>query len=225
MAEPATYVRIAKPAARSVVGAVAIGRSSLWLGPDHLLIIDSNGYTETYKRLYFRDIQAIAIVATRRRTIWNAVLAAPLVICAAFLITELASGAQFDIAPIAIESSIALILGIIMIVNSLRGRACLCEIRTAVQAERVPSICRMKIADRFLERIRPLIAASQGLLAPADVSRRMQAWSEPNTAAAPPAGPSAVAERSTEAPPSETLAARSLAPPQAEAPPPAQAQS
>ena len=36
-------------------------RSSLWLGKDHLLCIDSNGYGEDYKRFYFRDIQTITL--------------------------------------------------------------------------------------------------------------------------------------------------------------------
>jgi hypothetical protein len=42
---------------------------SLWLGEDHLLCVDSNGYAETYKRFYFRDVQAITDSAQTRRRV------------------------------------------------------------------------------------------------------------------------------------------------------------
>src|SRR2546425_13007038 len=48
--------------------------SSLWLGKDHLLNIDSNRFSEQYKRFYFRDIQAIATVRNKRREAWNILL-------------------------------------------------------------------------------------------------------------------------------------------------------
>ena len=56
-------------------------RTSLWLGKDHLLCIDSNGYSETYKRFYFQDIQAVSIRLTQRRQVWNWVLGVPTAIC------------------------------------------------------------------------------------------------------------------------------------------------
>ena len=36
--------------------------SSLWLGADHVMQLSSTGYTESYRRFYFRDIQAIFLV-------------------------------------------------------------------------------------------------------------------------------------------------------------------
>ena len=35
--------------------------SSVWLGPDHLLLVESLRFREEYKRFYLRDIQAIAV--------------------------------------------------------------------------------------------------------------------------------------------------------------------
>ena len=47
----------------------------LWLGDDHLLQVESmGGYSETYKRFYFRDIQAIIVQRTRTWVVWNIVL-------------------------------------------------------------------------------------------------------------------------------------------------------
>ena len=36
-------------------------RNTLWLGADHLLQGEHTGYTEEYKRFYFRDIQGITV--------------------------------------------------------------------------------------------------------------------------------------------------------------------
>ena len=81
------YQRLTRARSRSAFGVVSMSRSSLWLGKDHLLCVDSSGYTETYKRFYFRDIQAVTLVATKRRDIWNGVLVVPIVICLAGLAT------------------------------------------------------------------------------------------------------------------------------------------
>ena len=71
------YHRLTRARPRSAFAVAFISRSSLWLGRDHLLCVDSSGYTETYKRFYFRDIQAVTIVATKRRTVFNGVLVVP----------------------------------------------------------------------------------------------------------------------------------------------------
>src|SRR4051794_25041567 len=43
-----------------------INGSSVWLGPDHLLLVKSQRFKEEYKRFYLRDIQAIAIARCSR---------------------------------------------------------------------------------------------------------------------------------------------------------------
>src|SRR5262249_54585927 len=45
---------------------IASGWCSLWLGPDHLLAVDSKNYQEEYKRFYYRDIQAFIARRTKR---------------------------------------------------------------------------------------------------------------------------------------------------------------
>src|SRR5580658_7114351 len=35
--------------------------SSVWAGPDHLLLVRGSRFREEYKRFYYRDVQAIAV--------------------------------------------------------------------------------------------------------------------------------------------------------------------
>ena len=39
-------------------------RTQLWLGPEHLLLVETDGYREYYKRFNYRDIQAFIIRKT-----------------------------------------------------------------------------------------------------------------------------------------------------------------
>jgi hypothetical protein len=163
-------------------------RSSLWLGPDHLLSVDISGYSEEYKRFYYRDIQAITLQKTRRRVVWNWVLGIPTVLFLVGLIAALAAGPAEYLAP-AISLGIgALICGIPLLLNNWSGSTCVCQLRTAVQVEELPSLNRLPRAQRAIDRIRPFIAAAQGELAQEEIPARMQEWARaiPPSAAAPP---------------------------------------
>jgi hypothetical protein len=159
-------------------------RASLWLGEDHLLCIDSNGYAESYKRFYFQDIQAVTIRATKRRLIWNWVLAVPAVIFVAAFITGLATMTDRNLAASSPFLALALLFAIPLLINTLLGPTCACELRTAVQIEQLPSLCRLRKTRRILARLRPLIAQAQGQLAPEEIPTRVQAWEAAAAAAA-----------------------------------------
>src|SRR5215469_16684926 len=58
------YRRLTRARNRSLIAMVSTSRTSLWLGKDHLLPIDTSGYTESYKRFHFRDIQALVLCRT-----------------------------------------------------------------------------------------------------------------------------------------------------------------
>ena len=68
---------------------VSTSRASLWVGKDHLLCIDTNGYTETYKRFYFRDIQAVILRKTVEWHIMSVILS---VIIGGFALFALLAG-------------------------------------------------------------------------------------------------------------------------------------
>ena len=171
MAE-STYQRLTRDRISRQFAVFAASRTSLWLGDGHLLLVESNGFTETYKRFYFRDIQAITVQETTRRTVWNAVLMIPLAIC---LIGLLVSSLPAANVPVMIMWSIfVLVLAVPVVVNNIRGTACVSQLRTAVQTEDLGSLSRVRQAQKVLEKIRPLIAGAQGQLTPVEVSVRMR---------------------------------------------------
>jgi hypothetical protein len=156
-------------------------RESLWLGKDHLLSISSNRFTEEYKRFYFRDIQAITVRKTRRREIWNMILSLLLLLFTGLLVNQLrASGFSRDLWPSAIP---VLLVALPLSLNNIRGPACTCYIRTAVQVEELPSVNRLRRARKILERIRPLIAVAQGELTTEQLSSGLRELAQADAAA------------------------------------------
>jgi hypothetical protein len=175
MAEP-EYRRLTR--ARSRVSDMAFtSNSSLWLGPDHLLAIDTTGYTETYKRFHFRDIQAIVARRSKRR-MWQNIVFGSLAGLFAFMTLVV----WFSPSP---EAAVAIVFGVLCLfcvvvvaINTLKGPGCVCYLRTAVQTEELPSLTRIGRLNRVLEQIRPLIAQAQGQLDPAEIPARMRQLAE-----------------------------------------------
>jgi hypothetical protein len=155
------YKRLARARARRTFAAAFSSRVGLWLGPDHLLCVETTGYWEAYKRFYFRDIQAIIIRESQRRLIWNAVLTIPLVICLVGLLVSLTSR-TLDPGVAIPWSLFAAVFLVPFVMNNLRGPACVTQLRTAVQTEDLPCLSRLRQTRRILERLRPLINAAQG---------------------------------------------------------------
>ena len=172
------YIRLARPRRRSGFLTATTTRSSLWLGKDHLLCVETTGYTETYKRFYFRDIQACCLQTSRRRLIYNIVLGVPAMLFALVIVL-----AWLDISkrPRQSDDMLALLfwgglMGIFllgMLVNHLRGPGCVCRIRTAVQEEEIAALKRVKQVQKIMARIRPLIAEAQGVVAREEIPARL----------------------------------------------------
>lgn len=141
-------------------------RSNLWLGRDHLLCVESEGFHESYRRFYFRDIQAVTLRRTRRAFAIGLISGIPTVflVVAAIAVTD-PIGRWF-------LAGLATVCAIPFVVSLISGPTCTCELRTAVQTENVPSLGRVRRARRVLDRIRPLIAEAQGQLTPEEVSAR-----------------------------------------------------
>jgi hypothetical protein len=171
MAE-STYQRLTRDRMPRQFGVVTVSRVSLWLGGDHLLHVERNGFTETYKRFYFRDIQAITVQETNRRSVWNGILAVPLAVCLiGIIITSMPTANWGGM----IAWSIFTILFLLpFVINNLRGTACACQLRTAVQTEKLGSLSRIRQTQKVLEKIRPLIIAAQGQINAEEVSARMR---------------------------------------------------
>jgi len=143
--------------------------SSVWLGPDHLLLVKSARFHEDYKRFYFRDIQAIVTAEAPR---FHISTRAALVAAAWLGVLIFAIGYGSRAGVLAREAShiagwllgaVALLLVAAWAYISA-GLSCRCRIYTAVSSDELPSLYRRWTAQRFLEEVQPYIAQAQGAI-------------------------------------------------------------
>ena len=134
-----------------------IGYYTLWQGPDHLLYVFSRFGVEDYKRFYFNDIQAIITRKTIAGRIQNLILGGLL-----GLFTSLAFFS--DNAWLGFHGVMMAILLILLLINWVRGSTCETYLSTAIQTEKLPSLHRLKNAQKVMNRVRPLIEQTQGIL-------------------------------------------------------------
>jgi hypothetical protein len=141
-------------------------RARLWAGKDHVLCVYATGYTEEYKRFYYRDIQAFVTRKTGRGAAWNAVSSLFLFLSALLAITRTSTTA----------AAVFWILGgiflIVLAVNLLLGPTCICHVQTAVSREELPSLGRERNARKAIDFLKPLIEAAQGALTPEEIGVR-----------------------------------------------------
>lgn len=135
-------------------------RARLYLGKDHLLSLLNKGYTESYKRFYFKDIQAVVAQKTADGTMWSISFAIFTVawILIALIIDEPVLSFVFGWIPAGV--SLVLFLG-----NLLSGPTCVSYIYTAVTKEKLRSLSRLRKAQSVMNTLRPFIDAAQGTLA------------------------------------------------------------
>ncbi len=131
------------------------GPARVWSSDDHVLLVRSRIFFETYRRFFFNDIQGIVVRRTDIGKLWNG-------IWALFVLMFSLLSLAFDMVGMIVTLSLAAPFLIALIVNLALGPTCAFHIRTAVQTERVPAVSRIFAARKFIARIEPLIAAAQG---------------------------------------------------------------
>jgi hypothetical protein len=131
------------------------GYHRLWLGPDHVLHVKTTTMNESYRRFFFADIQAITVRRTNLGKYFNAGFGG------VFLLFALI-GAQVPAPGWIVLLSFGAPFLMLLLANTALGPTCATYVRTAVQNERVPALSRVRAANRFLERVRPLVAQAQG---------------------------------------------------------------
>jgi hypothetical protein len=136
------------------------------MGNDHILAVDNQGFSEDYKRFYFSDIQAIVTRKTKRGAVWNIIFTG--------LIALSLTGALFQD-----NTSVRLFFwafaGVFLVflaINLLRGPTCACNIVTAVQEDLLPSLNRLRTAQKVIDILRETIENFQGQLTPEEVIAR-----------------------------------------------------
>jgi len=141
---------------------------TVWMGSDHLLLVSRAGYTENYKRFYFRDIQAIIIRKTATSLIGNTVL---VILALGFFLW--AADVSDSIARIVL----ALLGGFFTFLTLLslwRGSTCVTQIKTAVQTEQLAAWNRMRAARKGMAMLRPRLLEAQGQFPQEDLKARLE---------------------------------------------------
>ena len=149
MKRPRIYQRLARPMAGLA------SYSSLWRGQDHLLLVISNGASETYQRFRYADIQAVTVSPTRLRAAWNTAWG---VLMLVFAISAFSTGwSGGNIVGWLVLFGLALVFAAI---NQLRGPTCRVFLVTRVKTVRLPFRRRRK-ADAVLAELQPVIREAQ----------------------------------------------------------------
>jgi hypothetical protein len=168
---------------------------SLWMGEDHLLAVESTGYSEDYSRYYFKDIEALVSRRTARGKIINAAFGMLTAIC---LLAAL--GTAFADRSWLVAAGFFLLL---LFANLFLGPTCRCHLYTSIGSSELPTICRFRTLKKLVDRLHPAIALSQG-----EIDRRQvvaltaaaQTGPSPAAEVAPPKIPSFPARPDISAP-------------------------
>jgi hypothetical protein len=142
---------------------------SLWLGSDHLLLVERNGYSETYKRFYFADIQAFIMRKTASAKITTSVTA---------VLALLFSLWGLGVTNLPGRVTLWIMGGcfaLFSLINLLQGPSCVMHIQTAVQREQIPSWGRVRVARKGLARIRQHLHDAQGVVSAEDLKTQWMA--------------------------------------------------
>lgn len=156
MARPRFYRRLTR--SRSGVGTY----SSLWLGPDHLLLVTSTGFSESYQRYYFRDVQALVVSDSNRFVVLLAVTGVALFFLGISALMAVLFGN--GVSPWILLPTIPTF--IVFLWNLILGRTCKVHIVTGVQTVPLPPLSRFRRTRRVFAKIVPLIEAAQASLVP-----------------------------------------------------------
>jgi hypothetical protein len=129
-----------------------------YLADDHLLAVQNSGFVESYRRIYFRDLEAFSIHWNNRRAI-QGVIAGSVVALFSLLTVAFWPGRAVDaVVGSVVMGLFALVAAAVFIVNHALGPTCTCFVRTAVQTVELASITRvrraMKVRATILERVR-----------------------------------------------------------------------
>jgi hypothetical protein len=177
--QPRLYRRLSGRGRRTG-GCVSIGApiSTIWLADDHLLLRESiYGLSESYKRFYFRDVQAIVI---RRSPRWIAWIVAWTLLCLLFFFCAINTGWRIWAWPF--FSALCFILTMVQLA---RGPTCVTHLVTAVQRELLGSLNTLRKARRAFKTLVPLIEEKQGKLDLETLAVSRALPGQPSNAAAP----------------------------------------
>jgi hypothetical protein len=131
--------------------------STTWIGPDHLLLVDRVLVSETYRRIYFHDIQAIVTRPTERFLAWFSLLLLGSMGLAALAINTQDGWRVFWAAPAGMVVAA-------LAVHVIRGPTWACHVRTPLQTVELRAQRRRRWVMETQRRLRPRVDEVQGSL-------------------------------------------------------------
>jgi hypothetical protein len=145
------------------------GTGSLWLGKDHLLLVNNTFAVERYRRWYFSDLQAIVMRRTSMRLIWNLILSALALMLIAgaggCLYGSTTSTVSDDVTVLVVMAAFFGLLGFgfaaAAMVNTAMGPSCALYIQTPHGLDRLTTPIRVEAVEKLTARFQPPILAAQ----------------------------------------------------------------
>lgn len=138
----------------------------LWMAPDHLLFLTINHYSETSKRFYFRDIQALVISNNNKGRNSSIAIGIITIIFGIISLTFLKSEIP-ELATVTLVCGSMTLIG--LVINFIYGKTCTVRLHTAVQVEELPSLRFLRTTIKVVGMLKPMIEAAQGRLTPEEI--------------------------------------------------------
>ena len=132
-------------------------RKTLWFGPDHVLMVTSNVFSEQYRRFYFSDIQAFAAAEIENPARFYGWVLSAIAGVLVFALASVGHGIWAVLMLMACGSLIAF---------AVTRPEMRCTLKTQVSTERLPSIKTRDGARGFVTALREEIEKAQGPLSP-----------------------------------------------------------
>ncbi len=127
---------------------------TLWLASDHVLQVEANMMTESYQRVWLRDVQGI-FVRPSRESRWATCVGLGLLVL--FVALALMTGATM--APVYwVFSGLSVI---VLLYGLFFARSCHFHVVTAVRRTEWSNVARRRQARKLIARLEPLIREAQ----------------------------------------------------------------
>jgi hypothetical protein len=135
-------------------------RYDLYLGDDHLLLVEQLIFVERYKRFYFGDIQYLAVSPSSRWIVFAIALGLLTFLSALFLL------GWNNPALLGIGLLFSALFGSAFVYNLILGPTCIVQVKTAIQLKRLPPLERFRAFRKEIGEIQRRVLEAQQITGP-----------------------------------------------------------
>ena len=155
--------KIKLPGRRNSAFSIFGQSETLMLCEDHLLHVESDGYTERYRRFNYADIESIVTAPSKRRKRINVML---VVVFLVIFIISYAIALSMNIPPDRVYDRmftmffcLAIVFILPVTINEFRGPTCKTVLRTRVTTVTLTSLRRVESTEKALAMLEEKISA------------------------------------------------------------------